>query len=145
MERNANAMTDPLYVTNEDPVNLDGSIDGAASLQILHGTDSLADYGQKLYAEHDDLAQTTGIIRIKIIDFAHGGDNWEISVEHLDGSTPVTWSRGTDHAYYDFGPMTSELQLDIRATSDASPAQNKDRTIYVKTTPINAQPDRPRR
>ena len=143
-ERSA-IMTDPLYVTGEDPVNLNGSLDGAGALQILHRTDSLADYDQKLYAEHEDLEQSTGIIQIRIFDFTHGADNWTISVSHNGGGGTVSWSRGSNYAYYDFGPMTSELQTDITAVSNASPPQTRQRTIYIKTTPINAQSHRPRR
>ena len=137
-------MTDPLYVSEEDPVELDGTIDASGALQMLHGSDSLADYDQRMHAEHSDLNQPTGVIRIKLKDFSSGGDNWEISAEHMDGTTTVTWSRGSDHAYYDFGPMTSELPIDITATSDASSPETRERPIKVKTSPIDAQPDRPR-
>jgi len=138
-------MSDPLYVREEDPVILNGTIDGAGGLQMLHGSDSLVDYDQKLYAEHSDLGVPTGIIRIKLMDFSAGGHGWQITAVHDPGSGSVTWSRSSDHAYYDFGPMTSELAVDITATSNASPPDSNSRTIHVKTTPIDAQPDRPRR
>ncbi|PRQ02957.1 hypothetical protein ENSA5_18960 [Enhygromyxa salina] len=138
-------MTDPLYVSEQDPVVLDGTIDAASTLQMVHSSDSLDDYDQKLHAEHRDLNSPSGIIRCKLMDFSSGGDNWEITATHDPGSGSVTWSRGTDHAYYDFGPTSTELPVEITATSDASPPATKRRTIKVKTSPLDAQPDRPRR
>lgn len=138
-------MTDPLHVSEEDPVALDGSIDGAGALQMVHGSDSLADYAQKLYAEHSDLDEPTGVIRFKLTDFSSGGDNWKITAVHDPGSGSVTWSRGSDHAYADFGPLTAEQAIDITATSDASPPATSQRTIRIKTSPLDAQPDRPGR
>jgi hypothetical protein len=138
-------MTDPLYVSEEDPVVLNGSIDGAGALQMIHGSDSLADYDQRLYAEHSDLNEPTGVIRFKLVDFSSGGYSWTISAAHDPGTGTVTWSRGTDHAYYDFGPLSAELPVNITATSNASPPQTTQRTINIKTSPLDAQPDRPRR
>jgi hypothetical protein len=131
-------MTEPLYVSEEDPVNLNGAIESGAGLQIRYRDECLADYDQKLYAEHEDLEESTGVIRIKIFDFAHGGDDWEISVSHDPGGGTVTWTRDGDHAYYDFGAMTSEQQVHVTATSDASPPQNEQRSFHIKTTPIGA-------
>ncbi|KIG12553.1 hypothetical protein DB30_01263 [Enhygromyxa salina] len=138
-------MTDPLFVTGEDPLNLDGTLDTSPALQLLHGSDSLASYDQALHAEHEDLDDPSGVIRVKLKDFASGGDNWEITAAHTNAAGTITWTRGTDHAYYDFGPMTSEQEVDVTATSDASPPATKQRTIRIKASPIDAQPDRPRR
>jgi hypothetical protein len=130
-------MSGPLLVQEEDPVELDGSIDATGNLQMAHGTDSLADYEQTLHAEHEDLNDPSNTIRIKLNDFSYGGDNWEITATH--GFGPVNWSRGTDHAYYDFGPMSSELDVTITATSDAEPPANKQRIIKIKTKPTDSQ------
>lgn len=138
-------MTDPLYVSEEDPVVLNGTIDAAGALQMLHGTASLANYDQKLYAEHSDLSSPTGVIRFQLMDFSSGGYSWQITAVHNPGGGTVTWSRGTDHAYYDFGPLTTELSIDITATSNASPPQTKPRTIGIKTSPLDPLPDRRRR
>lgn len=145
MGKNNQIMPDPLFVSGEDPVTLDGTLDASSALQLLHGSDSLADYDQALHAEHDDLLSPSGVIRIKLMDFSSGGDSWEITAEHSTTGGTVTWSRGTDHAYYDFGPMTSEQAVDVTATSDASPPVAKFRPIRIKTSPTDAQPDRPRR
>jgi hypothetical protein len=145
MGKNDQIMPEPLFVSGEDPVNLDGTLDASSALQLLHDSDSLADHDQTLHAEHDDLLSPSGVIRIKLNDFASGGDNWEITAEHSTTGGPVTWSRGSDHAYYDFGPMTSEQEVDVTATSNASPPVAKERVIRIKTSPTDAQPDRPRR
>lgn len=138
-------MPDPLSVIGEDPVELDGTLDTATQLQLLHGTVSLADHNQTLHAEHDDLASPTGIVRITLTDFSGGGHNWQITAAHDPGTGSITWARGADHAYYDFGPLTSEQEVEVTATSDASPPATKGRTVRIKTSPIDAQPDRPRR
>jgi hypothetical protein len=127
-------MPEPLLVSEENPVNLDGSIDGSNNLQIKHGSDSLADYGQTLHAEHDELNTPGKTIRIKLFDFSHGGYTWAMNASHDDGGT-VNWTRGSDHAYYNFGAMTSELQVDTSATSNAQPPVTKTRTILIKTMP----------
>jgi hypothetical protein len=145
MGKNDQIMPDPLFVSGEDPVDLDGTLDTSSSLQLLHGNDSLADYDQAIHAEHDDLLSPSGVIRIKLHDFASGGDNWEVTAEHSTGGSPITWSRGSDHAYYDFGPMTSEQEVDVTATSNADPPVAKFRPFRIKTSPTDAQPDRPRR
>lgn len=137
-------MTTPLEVSQEDPINLDGSLDGSSDLQLLHRTDSLADYGQTLHGEHDDLDDPAGVVQVRVLDFSDSGTTWTISVEHDPGSGSVTWSRGTDHAYYDFGPMSAEQTLEITATDGASPPTTKTRSIHIKVTPPDAQPDRPR-
>ncbi len=133
-------MTDPLYLREEDPVVLDGTIDTNGDLQMLHGSDSLANYDQKLDAEHSDLDQSNGVIRFQLMDFSSGGHYWEITAVH--GSQ--TWARGTNYAYYDFGPLSTELSITITATSNASPPLNKQRTLGIKTGPLDSLPDRPK-
>jgi hypothetical protein len=137
-------MTDPLYVREVDPLVLDGTVDSAGALQMEHGSDSLVDYNQRLHASHSDLDESTGVIRFKLMDF-NIGDNWQITATHDPGTGSVSWSRETDHAFYDFGPLSTELAIHITATSDTSPPQTKQRTINIKTSPLDAQPDRPRR
>lgn len=134
-------MPSPLLVSEEDPVPLDGSVDAANDLQMKHGTDSLSDYDQRLEAKHTDLNLPTGIVRIKLNDFSHGGYTWETSATHNAGS--VAWSRSSGHAYYDFGPMTSELDVTVVATSNATPPTTKQRVVKLKTKPADSQPDRP--
>lgn len=133
-------MPSPLLVSEEDPVELDGSIDGTGQLQLLHDSDSLADYDQTLHAEHSDLNESTGFVRVKLLDFSSGGTTWECSATHVEGTTTVGWSRGSGHASYDFGPMTSELDVTVTATSTSG---TKQRVFKLKTKPTDAQPDRP--
>lgn len=132
-------MADFLLVSAEDPVNSSASIDGSGALQVNHSSDCLVDYSQTLHAEHDDLIQSTGTIRLKLFDLTSGGVTWQMAVVHDSNN----WSRGTDHAYYDFGPLTSEVEVDITATSNESPPAVKTRTIWVKTKPTDGQPDDP--
>jgi hypothetical protein len=131
-------MPDFLLVTAQDPVNLNATIDGSGALQISHSSDCLVDYSQTLHAAHDDLNQPTGLVMIKIFDFSSGGATWQMSAVH--GST--NWSRGTDYAYFEFGPMSSPLTINITATAPGVPA--KTRQISIKTKPTNGQPDEPR-
>jgi hypothetical protein len=133
-------MPDYLLVTGEDPVNLNGTIDGAAALQITHSTGSLADYSQTLHAQHRDLIESTGLVMIKILDFSSGGATWQMSVIH--GST--SWSRGTDYAYYEFGPQANPVEVDTTATSNHSTPQVKTRKIWIKPKPTDGAPDVPR-
>ncbi|PRP94308.1 hypothetical protein [Enhygromyxa salina] len=137
-------MPDPLCISEEDPINFDGSLDTNSDLQLLHGSDSLADYDQTAHAEHEDLHESTGIVRVKIVDFTSGGTTWTLDATHDPGSGSISWSRGTDHAYYDFGPMTAEQEVDVTGVSDASPPVTKTRRIRIKLSPTDAQPDRPR-
>lgn len=138
-------MTDPLYISEEDPIDFTCIIDGSSNLQLLHDSDNLADYDQTVHAEHTDLDEPSGIVRVRIFDFTVGATSWTISVAHDPGSGSISWSRGSDHAYYDFGPMTAEQAVGVTATSDGSPSVNKQRTIDIKISPTGAQPDRPRR
>ena len=124
-----------LVVIGEDPVTLDGFIDGSSNLQLRHNLSHLANYGQTLHARHDDLRSPSGLVRIKLMDFSHGGATWQMNASHLSGANTVYWSRGTDHAYYDFGPMSSELKVSTSTTSDASPPPQ--RTVWIKTMPTD--------
>jgi hypothetical protein len=130
-----------LLVIGEDPLSLDGSIDTSNDLQLKHGSDSLANYNQTLHAKHDDLRSPSGTIRIKLVDFSHGGATWQMNASHNSGS--VNWTRSSDHAYYDFGPMTDALEVSVTATSNASPPENKIRAVWIKTMPTDGLPDRP--
>ena len=130
-----------LLVIGEDPLSLDGSIDSSNDLQMKHGSDSLANYSQTLHAKHDDLRSPSGLIRIKLVDFSHGGASWQMNASHDSGS--VNWTRSSDHAYCDFGPMTDALEVAVSATSNAQPPVNKTRTIWIKSMPTDGQPDRP--
>jgi hypothetical protein len=124
-----------LFVQDEDPVNLVGGIDAGSALQFTHGSDSLASYSQCLHAAHDDLNTQTGTLRIKLVDFAVGGYTWQLTASHNSGAQ--NWSRGSGFAYYDFGTLASEVEVDILATSNHSPAQTKSRKIWVKTMPTD--------
>jgi hypothetical protein len=136
-------MPTPLVVTGEDPVDLVGSIDGSSSLQMNHSQDSLADHNQTLHAKHVDLRSSSETIRIKLVDFTNGGATWQLNGSHDNGGTPVSWTRGTGHAYCEFAAMTDLLEVDVIATSNASPPQTKIRKVWVKTMPVEGQPDRP--
>src|SRR5262245_34247972 len=122
-------MTDPLWISQEDPINFNGTIDALSALQLMHGSDSLADYEQIAHAEHDDLLQETGLVRVNLNDFTSGGYTWTLTAVHNPGSGNITWSRGTALAYYDFGPMTAEQEVSVTATSNHSPPQTKNRTF----------------
>lgn len=137
-------MTDPLFINEEDPIDFTGTIDAGGSLQLLHASDSLANYDQTAHAEHSDLNEPTGVVRVRIFDFTVGAASWTMSVVHNPGTGTITWSRGTDHAYYDFGPMTAEQNVDVTATNTDSPPVTKQRTSKLKLSPVDAQPDRPR-
>jgi len=128
-----------LIVTNEDPLNLDGTLDTNDRLQIVHSTGNLADYDQTVLAEHDDYQTTGGLVRVKLLDFSDSGNNWTLSAEHGGNS----WSRGSDHAYFDFPHSSTATEVDVTATSDHSPAQSRERKIWVKTEPTDPLPDKP--
>lgn len=119
-----------LIVRNEDPVDLDGYLDGAGGMQFEHGSDQLPDYEQTIEAKHD----TNSTIRVKLIDFAGDGSNWTVNASHDNGN--VQWTRSGTYAYCDFpDPLTSALPVSVTATNGASPPQTKTRTIYVKPKP----------
>lgn len=128
-----------LTITNQDPVNLDVTPDAADSLQVVHGSNNLANYDQTMVAEHDDYNETGGLVRVKLLDFSSGGNTWQITASHDSGST--SWTRNGNHAYYDFALVTGTLEVDVVATSDASPPQTRSRKIWVKTKPTDPLPD----
>lgn len=133
-----------LLVSEEDPIELNGTLDGSGDLQLLHDSDSLADYDQALHGEHTDLENPSGVVQIRIYDFTESSTSWTIAAEHDPGSGTVNWSRGSNYAYYDFGPMTSEQIVDVTASDGSSPPTTKTRRVRLKVTPPDAQPDRPR-
>ena len=114
-----------LLVTNEDPVNLEGHIDSAGSLQIKHETGNLIDYDQEVWCEHD----TNTSITVKIYDFVVGSTTWVISAEH----NSTSWSRGSDHVYFTFNSEPSApYQVDISAIDGST---SKPRSIFIKPQP----------
>lgn len=136
-------MSSPLVIVGYDPVNLDGHLDSTNTLQVKHGSNSLADHSQSLEAQHEDLRSSSETIRVKLADFASGNNNWQINASHVVGGTTVNWTRDSTVAYCDFGAMTDALQVEVVATSNGSPPATKTRTIWVKTKPVDGMPDRP--
>jgi hypothetical protein len=129
-----------LVVTGVNPVTLDGSIDGSNNLQMKYGSSSLADYDQTIHAKHSNLnPPPSGTIQFKLVDFSHGGATWQINAEHISAGNTINWSRDSANAYHDFGAMSSELQIEVTATSNASPPQTKTRRIWIKTMPTDGQ------
>ncbi len=119
-----------LLVSNEDPVNLEGYLDGAGGMQFEHGSDQLPDFEQTVEAKHD----TSSSIRVKLLDFTGGGSSWTVTASHDNGN--VQWSRSGTYAYCDFpDPLGSALTVNVTATNGASPPQQKTRTIFVKPKP----------
>jgi hypothetical protein len=136
-------MPSPLVIIGYDPVHLDGHLDSASALQVKHGSNTLNDYGQSLEAQHDDLRSPSETIRVELADFTSGGDNWQITASHLVNGNTISWTRSSTLAYCDFAAMTDALEVAVVATSNASPPVTKTRTIWIKTKPLDAQPDRP--
>lgn len=135
-------MSTPLVVTAEDPVRLDGLLDTSNQLQLQHDTDGLDDHGQSLNAEHESLSSSSNTIRIELRDFSHGGANWQVTASHLAGGNTISWSRSSTCAYQDFTAMTDALEIDVVATNSATPSATKIRKIWIKTKPVDGQPDR---
>lgn len=130
-----------LTITNEDPLDLEGTIDASDDLQLVHDSDNLVNYDQTMVAEHDDYNGTSGVVRVKLLDFANGADSWELTASHDGGST--NWTRNGTHAYYDFALVTGSVEVDVVGTSDESPPQTRTRKIWVKTKPTDPLPDGP--
>lgn len=130
-----------LTVTNEDPVDLTGVLDSAATLQFTHDSYSLADHEQTLEAEHADYNASGGTVRVKLLDFSASGNTWTVNASHERGT--VSWTRNGSHAYYDVPLLTGLLEVDVIATSSGSPPQTKTRKIWIKTTPTDPLPDGP--
>ncbi|MEX1369384.1 MAG: hypothetical protein AB1Z98_40020 [Nannocystaceae bacterium] len=135
-------MTNPLVVEDEDPLRLLGIIDSASAFQLTHTNGDLDDHRQELHAYHEDLKFSRETIEIRLENFTHAGDSWRITASHGE-STTISWSRATGYAHYSFGAMTDVLEVNVVATSDASPPQTKTRKIWIKTMPKDGQPDRP--
>ena len=134
-------MPSPLVITGQDPVHLDGHLDSTNALQVKYSTSSLADYDQHLEAKHADLRVSSETIRVELADFTSGADNWQITASHLVNGSAVSWTRNSTHAYCEFGEMTDSLEVAVVATSNASPPATKTRTIWIKTKPLDGQPD----
>jgi hypothetical protein len=132
-------MPSPLIVTGEHPVVLDGMLDSSSTLQLAHGSDVLSDYGQTLHAKHSNLP--SGTLRFELKDFSVSSTHWTITASHESNGNTVSWSRGSDRAYADFGVMTDPLEVEVTATSDASPPQTKTRRVFLKSTPVDGQGD----
>lgn len=138
-------MSEPLYISDEDPIRLDGTLDGSSALQLVHGTESLAEHDQIMDAYHRDLLDPSGVVRVVLHDFTVSGVTWQLHAVHDPGSGPLSWSRSSaGYAYFDFGP-TTELDVEVTASSNSTPSQTKTRTVQIKISPTDAQPDRPRR
>jgi hypothetical protein len=118
-----------LIVRNEDPVDLEGYLDGAGSMQFEHGSDQLPDFEQTVEANHS----TNSSIRIKLLDFTGDGSTWTVTASHDNGN--VQWTRSGTHAYCDFPDPLDTLAVSVSATNGANPPQTKTRTIFVKPKP----------
>lgn len=132
-----------LVITGYDPAHLDGHLDGSNALQVKHSTNSLADYSQSLEAEHASLRSPSATITVELADFTSGGTYWQLDASHVASGSTVNWTRGNNLAYCDFGAMTDALEVTVTATSNASPPATKTRTVWIKTKPLDVQPDRP--
>lgn len=128
-----------LTVEHEDPIDLDGTLDSAGALQMEHSTGNLVDHEQTLTAAHSDYNDPGGLVRVKLKDFSASSQSWELTASH--GAN--TWTRNGDHAYFDFPHSASLVEVDVLATSDATPAQTRARKIWVKTKPMDPLPDGP--
>ena len=126
-----------LTVENEDPIDLGGALDSAGALQMAHSTGDLIDHEQTLTAAHEDYNDPGGLVRVKLVDFSASGDDWELSASH-DGNS---WTRDSNHAYFDFPHSATMIEVDLTATNTAS--QTKARKIWVKTKPMDPLPDGP--
>lgn len=120
-----------LIVQNEDPVDLEGFLDGVGSMQFEHDDDPLPDFEQTVEAQHT----TSSVIRVKLIDFSGDGSAWTVNASHYDGGT-VQWSRAGTYAYCDFREEeTTPLTVSVVATNTSN--QQKTRIIYVKPKPTS--------
>lgn len=136
-------MPSQLVVPDEHPLVLTGTIDVNNALQLIHGSDSLSSNNQTLHAYHANLnTPPNSTMELRLMDFSHGGASWQITASHAAGST-ISWTRSTDHAYCSFSAMVDLLEVDVVATSNASPPVTKSRKIWIKTMPKDAMPDWP--
>ncbi|PRP91413.1 hypothetical protein ENSA5_55300 [Enhygromyxa salina] len=122
-----------LLVEDETTVELTGYLDGSDNLQFRHSTHNLTDNGDALQAEDRGTS-----IRIKLMDFVDGSTTWQISAEHEDPTGTINWSRGTDHAYYDFSVYMTDFQ---GVTITGTAAETKEKVIDIKTKPEGSLPD----
>jgi hypothetical protein len=113
-----------LLVSNEDPVDLDGYIDGAGNLQIKHDSDNLVNYDQEIWCSHD----TETAITVRIYDFSHGGSTWVVNAEH----ERTSWTRSGNHVYFEF---TEEPSSPIEVLVTATAGTSKQRTIKINPQP----------
>jgi hypothetical protein len=62
-------------------------------------------------------------------------DDWTITATHLDGSSPVTWSRSAaGEAYFTFNVTTiTEFEVEVTATTTTEAPKKK--KIYIKVKP----------
>ena len=134
-------MPSPLVIIGYDPAHLDGHLDSSNALQVKHSTNSLADYDQHLEAQHASLSSPTATIRVELADFTGGGNSWQINASHVAGGNTVYWTRDTSLAYCNCGAMTDAIEVSVLATSNASPPVTKTRTLWIKTRPLDGQPD----
>lgn len=136
-------MSSPLSITGYNPVHLDGHIDSTNALQVKHSTNSLADYDQSLEAKHAVLGSQSGTVTVELGDFTSGGHNWQVNASHVANGSTVNWTRGNNLAYCSFGAMADFLEVTVTATSNASPPATKTRPVFIKTRPLDGQPDEP--
>jgi len=136
-------MPSQLVVVDEHPLVLTGTIDVNNALQLIHAPDSLSNNNQTLHTYHVNLNNPpNSTIQVRLMDFSQGGVGWQITASHTIGTT-MSWTRGTDYAYYSFSAMVDLLEVDVVATSNASPPVTKQRKIWLKAMPKDAMPDRP--
>lgn len=136
-------MSSPLSISGSNPVQLDGHLDSSNELQVRHALDSLANYGQSLDAQHAVLSSSSGTVTVEIGDFTNAGTSWQITASHVAGGSTISWTRSGSLAYCSFGAMTDFLEVAVVATSNASPPVTKTRPVFIKTRPLDGQPDRP--
>ncbi|HLT39814.1 MAG TPA: hypothetical protein VK034_26210 [Enhygromyxa sp.] len=115
-----------LLVSNEDPVDLDGYIDGSNALQIKHDSDNLVDYDQEIWCEHDSSSSIT----VRIHDFVVGATTWQVSAEH----NRTSWTRESDHVWFTFTQEPSSAHV-VEVGASAPGHSPKQRTLLVKPQP----------
>lgn len=123
-----------LLVEDEPTVELTGYLDGSGNLQISHSSGNLVDNDDSLEAE--DPGET---IRIKLVDFVVGTTTWVLTVAHSNPAGPISWSRSSNFAYYDFSEyMANYVTITITANDGNT---SKQKVINGKTKPEGSLPD----
>ncbi|MCA9685165.1 MAG: hypothetical protein KC457_23485 [Myxococcales bacterium] len=123
-----------LLVSNEPVVEIDGYFDGSTNLQLRHDSDNLVDNDDALQAEDSGTS-----IRLKLLDVVDGATTWVINASHESASGPISWSRGSGFAYYDFSEyMANFIELTATATANGN---EKEKIIDIKTKPDGSLPD----